>query len=258
MKKTIVACMALAYAGLAFSEPAILTEAKNYKLSNGQTMEQVLANYSHCDQKEWGVVDNRAIFVCRDQGLTNTIAEIYKYGVDQIYAVSDEMVEIGSKRAGISKEQFIKNIEESKKNPRVTLARQIELMNSNKKAKEVVTSIANETLGVSSETFDEAAVKSLKILNVVSTKEDFLVVYFDRENGHVVASYADMHYWTDVNGKINYKGASPAVLDYENRLIKNIPFEDLSMSDEDGKKIVRTLTEAYTQAEAKAKKELSK
>lgn len=105
---------------------------------------------------------------------------------------------------------------------------------------------------------EEGLQTNLQYLNAVSTKEDYFIVYFDRENGNVVANYADMHYWIDVNGKVNYKGATPAVVHYEDRLIKNIPFSELPFSVEDGEKFTQTLMDAYAQAEAKAKKESSK
>ncbi len=254
MKKTIFACMALAYAGLAFSEPAILTEAKNYKLSNGQTMEQVLANYSHCDQKEWGVVDNRAIFVCRDQEYTKTLVELFNSSVDEIWVEDEKIIEKLSKASGKPKEKIIEKIQELKKNPRLALAKEIELNEKNKKARKFTASVN----GVSEDELAEGLHTNLQLLNAFSTKEDFFVVYFDRENGNVVANYADMHYWIDVNGKVNYKGAMPAVVNYEDRLIKNIPVSELSFSDEDGEKFTRTLMDAYAQAEAKAKKESSK
>lgn len=253
MKRTIVACMALAYAGLAFSEPAILTEAKNYKLSNGQTMEQALANYSHCDQKEWGVVDNRAIFVCRDQDYTKLLNELYDSSVDELWNTDEEVIEQISKVSGLPKEKIIKNLQEMKKNPRVGLARELEVI-KNKKTRKV----AAASYGVNADEREEGLQTNLQYLNAVSTKEDYFIVYFDRENGNVVANYADMHYWIDVNGKVNYKGATPAVVHYEDRLIKNIPFSELPFSVEDGEKFTQTLMDAYAQAEAKAKKESSK
>lgn len=128
MKKTIFACLALAYAGLAFSEPAILTEAKNYKLSNGQTMEQALANYSHCDQKEWGVVDNRAIFVCRDKLYKETLDAAYKTVLDRGWAIDDATLEKASKTLGLSKELVYESIKEQRKNARSALITNIENM----------------------------------------------------------------------------------------------------------------------------------
>ena len=254
MKKTIVACMALAYAGLAFSEPAILTEAKNYKLSNGQTMEQALANYSHCDQKEWGVVDNRAIFVCRDQEYTKFISEVYDAIVDESFDMNNEQIENFAKRLGISKEAYIKNLEDSKKNPRVHLARSIDIANKNNK----LTEFAGSALGVSGNEAYESLLHTLTALNATSTKEDFFVIYFDRENGNVVANYANMHYWIDVNGKVNYKGLTPAEGNSENRIINNISYKKVPLSEEESANFALTLMEAYAQAEAKAKKESSK
>lgn len=258
MKKTIVACLALAYAGLAFSEPAILSEAKNYKLSNGQTMEQALANYSHCDQKEWGVVDNRAIFVCRDQEYTKFVSEVYDVIVEEWWNVDVEQIENAAKRLGIPKEAYIKQVEESKKNPRVSIARTIDTMNKNTKVTKFVESVVNDELGVSRNEMYEATIHTLKALNATSTKEDFFVVYFDRENGSVVPNYANMHYWIDVNGKVNYKGLTPAEGNSENRIINNISYKKLPLSEGESENFTLTLMEAYTQAEAKAKKESSK